>query len=241
MAEFNSKDAELGAIAAKCLESTPPFHATFSHTIRSKTYAFLIDGPIAYFVISDDKLEKSEVFAFLASVRDAFVKDFDGGNKLERLSSHCFQGEFSPIFRQLIGPALYHMDGIESPMGHRIGENGSFQFGSGPIRGRGRLSGEKGSGKMKNALLEEFKIGGRNGEKEVDHSNSNAIGLSPAEFSPNAHKNRGLYSGESNRHQNAKKVWKKQVWVILSLDLIACAILFVVWLCVCSGLKCMDS
>lgn len=239
LAEFNSKDAELGAIAAKCLENTPPYHATFCHTIRSKTYAFLIDGPIAYFVIADDKLEKSEGFAFLESVKDAFVKDFNGGSKLERLSSHCFQGEFSPIFRQLIGPALYHMDGVESPMGHRIGENGGSQFGSGPIRGRGRLSGDRGSGKMKNAVLEEFKAGGRNGEKEVDHNNSNAIGLSP-EFSPIGHKNRG-FSGELTRHRDAKKVWKKQVWVILSLDLIACAILFVVWLCVCSGLKCMES
>ncbi|KAH6760486.1 hypothetical protein C2S51_017435 [Perilla frutescens var. frutescens] len=240
LAEFNSKDAELGAIAAKCLERTPPFHATFSHTVRSKTYSFLIDDPFVYFVISDEKMENWEVFAFLRSVKDAFVKDFNGENKLDRLSSRCFQGEFSPIFRQLIGPALYDMDGIESPKGQRMGENGSFQYGSGPIRGRGRLSGDKGSGKMKNALLEEFKIGGRNGEKEVGDNRANAIGLSP-EFSPTNHKNRGLYSGELNCHQKAKKVWKKQVWVILSLDLIACAILFVVWLWVCSGLKCMES
>ncbi|XP_057798781.1 phytolongin Phyl2.2 [Salvia miltiorrhiza] len=242
LTEFNSKDAELGEIAAKCLENTPPFHATFSHTVRSKTYSFMIDEPFAYFVITDEKLEKSEGFAFLESVRDAFVKDFNGVNKLDRLSSHCFQGEFNPIFRQLLGPALYHMDGIESPRGQRIGENGSFQYGSGPIRGRSRLSGDKGSGKMKNALLEEFKIGGRNGEKEVDDNSGNASGnCSSPSFSPTSHKNRGLYSGELNCHQKAKKVWKKQVWVILSLDLIACAILFVVWLWVCSGLKCMES
>lgn len=240
LAEFNSRDAALGAIAAKCLEKTPPFHATFSHTVRSKTYAFLIDEPFVYFVIFDEKLENSEGFAFLESVRGAFAKDFNGEKKLEKLSSHCFQGEFNPIFRQLIGPALYHMDGIESPIGQRIGENGSFQYGSGPIRGRGRLSGDKGCSKMKNALLEELKIGGRNGEKEVDDNSSNASGMSP-EFSPIMHKNRGLYSGEMSCHQKAKKVWKKQVWVILSLDLIACAILFVVWLWVCSGLKCMES
>ncbi|KAL1553118.1 phytolongin Phyl2.2-like [Salvia divinorum] len=242
LAEFNSKDAELGAIAAKCLENTPPLHATFSHTVRSKTYAFLIDEPFSYFVIYDEKLEKSEGFAFLGSVRDAFVKDFDGVSKLDRLSSHCFQGEFNPIFRQLLGPAMYQMDGIESPMGHRIGENGSFHCGSGPIRGRSRLGVDKGFVKMKNALLEEFKIGGRNGEKEVNDNtgNTTAICSSPG-FSPTSHKNRGLYSGELNCHQKAKKVWKKQVWVILSLDLIACAILFVVWLWVCRGLKCMES
>lgn len=236
LAEFNSKDAALGAIAAKCLEKTPPFHATFTHTVRSKTYTFLIDEPFVYFVISDEKLEKSEGLAFLKSVRDAFVKDFKGEKKLEKLSSHCFQGEFNPVFRQLVGTALYHMDGIESPTGQRIGESGIFQCGSGPIRGRAKPNGEKGLNKMKNRLLEELKIR----EKEIDENRGNGIGLSP-EFSPITHKNRGLYSGELTGHQKAKKVWKKQVWLVLSLDLIACAILFVVWLWVCSGFKCMES
>ncbi|KAG6391545.1 hypothetical protein SASPL_149301 [Salvia splendens] len=244
LAEFNSKDAELGAIAAKCIEKTPPLHATFSHTVRSQTFTFMIDEPFAYFLISDEKLKKSEGLTFLGSVRDAFVKDFNGVSKLERLSSHCFQGEFSPVFRQLIGPALYHMDVIESPKGQRMGENGSFQYGSGPIRGRSRLSGDKGTSKMKkNAVLEEFKMDGkRNGEREVDDSSGNATPVCPSPgFSSTSHKNRGLYSGELNCQQKAKKVWKKQVWVILSLDLIACAILFVVWLWVCRGLKCMES
>ncbi|OIV98019.1 hypothetical protein TanjilG_16856 [Lupinus angustifolius] len=39
--------------------------------------------------------------------------------------------------------------------------------------------------------------------------------------------------------QKAKHIWKKHVWVVLLLDLFVCAILFVVWLLVCSGFKCM--
>ncbi|KAL8537986.1 hypothetical protein ACS0TY_000075 [Phlomoides rotata] len=220
LAEFNPKDAALGAIAAKCLEKTPPFHATFTHTVRSKTYAFLIDDPFVYFLISDEKLEKSEGLAFLKSVRDAFVEDFQGQSRLEKLTSHCFQGEFSPVFRQLLAPAMYIIDGIESPIGQRIGESGRIA----------KASGDNGTNKMKNRFLEGV-IGRRN--KEVDENNGNGSVFSP-EFS---HKNRGFYS---NDHQKAKKVWKKQVWIVLLLDLMACMILFVVWLWICSGLKCME-
>ncbi|KAI3457997.1 hypothetical protein Pfo_014660 [Paulownia fortunei] len=240
LAEFNSEDAALGAIAAKCLDKTPPLHATFTHTVRSRTYTFLIDKPFVYFVISDEKLEKSEGLAFLKSVRDAFGEVYKGERKLEKLSSHCFQGEFNPVFRQLLGPALYHMDGIGSPTGQRIGQSGILQSGSGPIRGRAKLNGEKGLNKMKNRLLGELKIGRRNGEKENDENGGNGIGLS-REFSLLMHKNGGLYSAELTGHQKARKVWKKQVWIVLSLDLIVCAILFAVWLWVCSGLKCIES
>ncbi|XP_027338961.1 phytolongin Phyl2.2 [Abrus precatorius] len=39
--------------------------------------------------------------------------------------------------------------------------------------------------------------------------------------------------------QKAKHVWKKHVWVVLLLDLFVCAVLFVIWLWVCSGFKCI--
>lgn len=42
-----------------------------------------------------------------------------------------------------------------------------------------------------------------------------------------------------NDRQKAKHVWKKHVWVVLLLDLFVCAVLFVIWLWVCSGFKCM--
>ncbi|KAL0340966.1 UNVERIFIED_CONTAM: Phytolongin Phyl2.2 [Sesamum radiatum] len=73
LAEFNSKDAALGEIAAKCLEVTPPFHAMFTHTVRSRTYTFLIEDPFVFFAIFDEKMETAERLAFLKSVRDAFA------------------------------------------------------------------------------------------------------------------------------------------------------------------------
>ncbi|CAA0813024.1 SNARE-like superfamily protein [Striga hermonthica] len=231
LAEFNSRDAALGAVAARCLLHAPPHHAAFSHTVRSRTYSFLIDAPFVYFAISDDRLETSEGQAFLRNVRDTFrrVSAAGGRRKLERLSSHCFQGEFNPVFRQLLGPALYHTDGIGSPS-PSVGGSGSGRV------GRGLVADQKAVRKMKNRLLGKF-----NGEKENDENGGNGIGLS-REFSLVVNKNGELYPVQMvQQHQKARKIWKKHVWVVLSLDVIICLILFGVWLWVCSGLQCMES
>ncbi|KAL3653642.1 hypothetical protein CASFOL_003323 [Castilleja foliolosa] len=223
IAEFNSNDAALGPIAANCLTKTPPFHTTFTHTIRSRTYTFLIDEPLVYFAIFDDKLETSEGLAFLKNVRSAFRGFFiNGGNrKLEKLTSHCFQGEFNPVFRQLLAPAPYHTDGFGSPT-------------QSVITTRPKPRPEKAVQKMKNILLGKTKNNDENG--------GSGIGLS-GEFPIVKHKNRDLLrAAEMNgKHERANKVWKRHVWVVLSLDLMICAIMFGVWLCVCNGLTCLET
>lgn len=233
LTEFNSKDAALGAIAVRCLEKTPPFHSTFTHTIRSKTYAFLIDEPFVYFVISHDKLENSEALGFLKSLRDAFGEVLKNEKKLKKLSSYCYQGEFNPVFHQLLGSGLDPTDGISSPMGQRMGQSGILHCGL-------QFNGDNGWKKMKNWLFGEFNSGMRNREEENYHNGGKGIGLS-REFSLISHENGGLYSPEFMGLQNSKKVWKKQVLFVLSLDFIVCVILFVVWLWICSGFECMAS
>lgn len=42
-----------------------------------------------------------------------------------------------------------------------------------------------------------------------------------------------------NDRQKAKHIWKKHVWIVLLLDLFVCAVLFMIWLWVCSGFQCM--
>lgn len=238
LAEFNTKDAALGAVAEKCLEKTPPHHATFTHTVRSSTYAFLIVEPFAYFAIFDEKLEKSDGLAFLESVRDAFPGVCKGEI---RFSPHCFQGEFNPVFRLLLGPGLENLELIGSPNGQRLGESGVLQVGPGHIRGRSKLNGDMELTKSKSRLNREFSISRRSVEMKVSDENwGKGAGLS-SDFSSITPKNGGFYSGEISGHQKAKKVWKKQVWIILSLDVFICLVLFVVWLWVCRGFKCIDS
>ncbi|BAT78838.1 hypothetical protein LR48_Vigan04g153800 [Vigna angularis] len=56
---------------------------------------------------------------------------------------------------------------------------------------------------------------------------SDDVSLSPLKHQPH------------DRHTKAKHVWKKHVWLLLLLDLFVCAVLFLIWLWVCSGFKCM--
>ncbi|XP_073127946.1 phytolongin Phyl2.2-like [Henckelia pumila] len=233
LTEFNSKDAALGAIAVRCLEKNPPFHSTFTHTIRSKTYTFLIDEPFVYFVISHEKLENSEALVFLKSLRDAFGEVLNNEKNLKKLSSYCYQGEFNPVFHQLLGSGLGQTDGISSPMGQRMGQSGILHYGL-------HFDGGNGWKKMTNWLFGEFNSGRRDTEENYHNNGGKGIGLS-REFSLISHKNAGLYSPELMGLQNAKKVWRKQVWVVLSLDFIVCVILFVVWLWICSGFECIAS
>ncbi|KAF2291899.1 hypothetical protein GH714_036046 [Hevea brasiliensis] len=82
----------------------PPHHSIFSHTIRKKTYAFLIHEPFAYFAIFDEDLEKSESMWFLDRVKVAF-EEFIASNPIKdfaKLTSLCFQGQFYPIFREIL-------------------------------------------------------------------------------------------------------------------------------------------
>ncbi|XP_051143012.1 phytolongin Phyl2.2-like isoform X2 [Andrographis paniculata] len=221
----NSKDPTFGATAAKCLENTPPHHATFVHTVRSRSYTFLIDNSFVYFAIFDERLGKSEGLGFLKSVKDAFAEVFDADRNMDNFNPLCFQKDLSPVFRRLIGPAS------EQP---RMDQTDVLPCGSGHFRERPRSSnGEGGINKISSRLPGELSIGRGNGENE-----GNGIELSH-KFPVMLHRNGGLYSPDMAGHQRAKKVWKKQVWVVLSLDLMICVMLFGVWLWLCRGLECI--
>uniref|UniRef100_A0A5B7C071 Longin domain-containing protein n=1 Tax=Davidia involucrata TaxID=16924 RepID=A0A5B7C071_DAVIN len=230
LAEFNTKDADLGALAAKCLVKTPPLHTMFSHTIRKKTYMFLIHNPFVYFGIFDENLENSECLSFLESVKDAFneITESDSIKRLDKLSSHCFQGEFNPVFHQLLASPA-DLEVLHSPREVlKHGGNGSSDWSRGkkiglvPLLGGDRCKILKKKKKKKRL------------ENKVDVS-YDGIGLS-REFTVSMQKSAYSDSG----YQMAKRVWKKHVWVVLLLDLIVCSILFGIWLWICRGFKCME-
>ncbi|KAF3666185.1 hypothetical protein CQW23_07800 [Capsicum baccatum] len=247
LAEINSKDADLGSLALKCLEKTPPFHTFFSHTIRNRTYTFLIENPFVFFAIFDEKIEKSDGVAFLKGVNGAFsevIERSSGKKRLDKLHSHCFQGELNPVFHQLLessndvdeeGSSNSSRSEVDHGRSASLDSMKGKKIGSMPL-----LADAANSLKLKKKrIFGQFKK--RNdeiGEKKVD--------VSDRDFSVVMQKN-GLIHGEGghlhhhHHHQKAKKVWKKQVWVVLSLDLMVCTILFIVWLCVCRGFKCIDA
>ncbi|XP_059304580.1 phytolongin Phyl2.2-like [Lycium ferocissimum] len=252
LAEINSKDADLGSLALKCLEKTPPLHTFFSHTIRNRTYVFLIENPFVFFAIFDEKIEKSDGLLFLRRVKDAFgevIERSSGKKRLDKIHSHCFQGELNPVFHQLLDSSIDVDEGGNSPRSEldHNGRSASLdsmkgkKIGSMPL-----LADAANSLKLKKKrFFGHFKKRSEDigGEKKVDVCGDGGMRLS-REFSVVMQKNGGLVhhgEGGGGHHQKAKKVWKKQVWVVLSLDLIVCTILFIVWLCVCRGFKCIDA
>lgn len=239
LAEFISKDEDLGAIALKCLEKTPQFHSMYSHTVRNKTYLYLIDDPFVYFGIFDANLQKPLCVSFLKSVIVSFIRFLDQNavKRLDGLKPHCFQGEFYPVFHQLVVAPL----GVESldcgklVVSDDSGSSSSVRenrVGLTPLLG----GAEKNVIKKKRRIFGEVSGGKKEipKENEVDMSCDDGIALSRDFSLVSSHKD-GLFVVDK-----AKRVWKKQLWVVLSLDLIVCCIMFAIWLGICRGFKCIS-
>ncbi|CAH9059015.1 unnamed protein product [Cuscuta epithymum] len=226
LAEFNSNDADLGALAVGCLEKTPPFHSIYTHTVRRRTYTFLIESPFVYFAVFDEKLDKYDGVDFLKAVKEGF-EAFVGGRSAKKCDSHCFQGEFNPVFHNLLASMAEREEPPPlSPRKMSHESSGSTESLCGYRTGTTPLFNE-----TTNYLKKKKK------KRLLDGENDDASELS-REFSVPMHKS-AAFSGELG-YQRAKRVWKRHVWVVLALDLIVCIILFIIWLWVCRGLKCID-
>lgn len=234
LAEFLSKNEDLGAIALKCLEKTPRFHSMYSHTVRNRTYLYLIDDPFVYFGIFDVNLEKPLCASFLKSVIVSFNRILmkNSIKRLDGLKPHCFQGEFHPVFSQLVASPL----GVESPdSGKLVMSEGDDSGSSISVReNRVGLTPLLG-GSEKNVIKKKRRFFGEmSGGKEVEVSCDDGIALS-REFSlVSSHKD-GLFVVDK-----AKRVWKRQLWMVLWLDLVVCCIMFAIWLGICRGFKCIS-
>ena len=188
------------------------------------------------------------------SVKDAF-NEVAGTNsrkkRLECLSSHCFQGEFNPVFHHLLASgdmeaSISRSTETQSANGRNGSTDSSVLGGSAPAGRPLLLNGPNNLMKKKKRFSLGECLVSPTGNDKVDDKyfrgsdgpDDGLIGLD-TEFRVVMNKN-GLCTGEMG-NQKVKKVWKKHVWVVLSMDLIICTILFVVWLCVCRGFKCVDS
>lgn len=253
LAEFNSVDPDLQTLALKCLEKAPALHSMFSHTVRKRTYTFLLDepDPYIYFAIFDEKMERYETLWFLNRVKEAFkgmirndpIKNFDD------LSSLCFQGEFNPVFRQLLShpvePEQLNLD-LNSSLPQNVLKDKRNLSLDCSTRGKRIVSlpllGKPGKGLKKKKRLS----GEVNGDTR-DHLMENKVvdvsddgGSQTRDFPASMQKNGGYLGDMGAGRQKAKQVWKQQVWMVLILDLCVCSVLFGVWLWICRGFRCVD-
>lgn len=236
LAEF-TRESNLDDLAFRCIEKAPPHHSIFSHTIRNRAYTFLIEGPFVYFGIFHEDLNKSEVCGFLNRSKRVF-EDFLESESLkgfENFTSYCFQSQFDSTFRHLLASNL-----------NKISSNA--------LKGTQRSSLDSSKRKQipliskfsnPGSLMKKKKkvIGDTNGEggkyamdDSVDQYDDNN-GLCSRDITLLMQKN-GSHIIE---RQKAKQVWQKHVWVVLSIDLFVCLVLFAIWLWVCRGFQCIES
>ncbi|XP_041015670.1 phytolongin Phyl2.2-like [Juglans microcarpa x Juglans regia] len=232
-----TREPDLEPLAIKCIEKSPPHHSMFFHTIRSRTYTFLIQDPFVYFAVFDEDLAQSDGLWFLKHLKGSFEEIVEGGalKGLDNINSLCLQRQCDSIFR---GTTTLNLSMVNVSPGTepKVSRNTSLDsvkemkmvittlLGSNPCKS---LKKKKKKKKM-------------NGDAKGDDVLQNMVYV--------AHDINGVYKdfslpvqkGFANDRQKAKQLWRKHVWFVLLLDLFVCSVLFVIWLWVCQGFKCIE-
>ncbi|XP_054788936.1 phytolongin Phyl2.2-like [Prosopis cineraria] len=238
LAQHGSKEPHIEELAAKCLEQAPLHHCMFSHSVKNRTYAFLIDQAFVYFAIFDEKLLKSEALWFLDRIKCALNAILKGRSITDSddFSPLCFQAQFDPIFGESMTSDLES----EKPLQGQNKDDRKPSVGS--VKGKKSMmvplleQPSKSLKKKRRVSVEGNVMDGKDAAMENKLEMGDDINCCTRDFALSAPK------GRANDRQKAKQIWKKHVCVVLLLDVLVCAMLFVIWLWVyCRGYKCMQS
>ncbi|XP_010555732.1 PREDICTED: phytolongin Phyl2.2-like isoform X2 [Tarenaya hassleriana] len=243
LAEFSSKEPGIEALALRCIESAPPNHSMFSHTVRKRTYTFSIHDPFVYFAILDEDVEKSESLWLLNRLKSTMEDLIKAGSvdSLDNPSPHCLQSKLDPVFAEIMGFDLnldMDMDLVGSPrsVGRDSSRNPSIDSSKGRRAAMIPLLGKPFKVlKKKKRLHTETKdedAAVKDSERKLDFCGDGGNGVSSKEL-----RNGLLHDHHS---QKAKQMWKKHVWVVLTFDVLICVVLFGIWLWVCQGFQCIE-
>lgn len=229
LAEFSSKEEPgIEALALRCIENVPPHHSMVSHTVRKRTYAFIVDGLFSYFAILDDVVAKSEslwLFGRLKSATEALVADGSASDSLDNPTRHCLQSKLDPVFAEIFGGGGDKDLESESESGAREIKDPSLDS----------SEGRKGCslpllGKPLRVLKNKKRLQTEGNEKKVD--------LGGGVISKGLRN--GLLHDHHHHRQKAKQIWRKHVWIVLMFDVCVCLVLFGIWLWVCQGFQCIQ-
>ncbi|XP_026440409.1 phytolongin Phyl2.2-like [Papaver somniferum] len=250
LSELNmAGDTDIEKIASKCLEKAPNLHQKFSQTTSTKTYSFLVDGLFTYFAIfqkntipnvDGSERDLSRGLDFLALVKEAFVANVCNNEQGPiDMAPGCYNEEFGPIFQELLLSFTEESSLISSPDAlSNASRNESLDSRSStgskicstPLLGR---SENKSSIGMKNK---------KKNKKSTDHKEGEFIHgiVQGANASNRITLSRECsYVDEVRLQQEARKKWRENVRIVLLVDLVICCILFLAWLFICDGFKCV--
>ncbi|KAK1276183.1 putative VAMP-like protein [Acorus gramineus] len=233
--QTTGSDREVDRLAALCLENAPPFHARYFHTASNRTFAFLMSDDHVYFTITDARLSNPEILKLLTHLRELFVRPPPWRGK-------SVDEELVPVIQRLI-TSLESVPRIgcedRTADGGQESVNGSTD--GAPLLGRPSKNERK---KMKDRGVDAREGGSdeRTVRIDVDHeshgANSGVSGGGGSGAVISLQK-----SSSSNRvraQQGARRVWWRQVRIIVAIDVVVCLLLFGVWLAVCKGFRCVS-
>ncbi|GLU16303.1 hypothetical protein SLE2022_327420 [Rubroshorea leprosula] len=255
---YSRGDHEIEALAALCLERTPPFHKWYFETIGRKTFGFLIEDGCVYFTIVGKGLANLNVLQFLEHVRDEFKKVGKRGfrGSFSNMNLSTVQEQLMPVIRNLIAslehvsqsdsdwkaktPSLDHLGLSPSPsdVNAQIDAASSTMV---PLLGKPSKQEKKKQKEHSIAVrdieLEEHRKSTERGVR-ADLGPLDSINHNEAGSSISLDKDFGSTRVRSGP-QNIRKKWWRQVRIVLAIDAAVCLVLFAIWLSVCRGLTCL--
>ncbi|XP_009759315.1 phytolongin Phyl1.1-like [Nicotiana tabacum] len=214
----NGEDLEIENLAALCLERIPPFHKWYFQTMAKKIFGFLIEvDEHVYFAIVDEGLGNVEVLRFLEQLRDEFRKLSKKGScwTMSNLNSLCLQEKSIPVilpYRNVNG----QIEGCALTKVLLLGK---------PSR-------------QEKKKKKDHVIAMRDNEVEEEQKSTEQVMVDSAVPPILSQKELSLVRTIS-RSQNFQRRWCRHVRIVLAIDAMVCLVLFVIWLVICEGTKCL--
>jgi hypothetical protein len=220
--QYNRNRAEIGSLAALCLEQTPPYHKWYFHTVGTRTFGFMMSDNCTYFVIVEPTTGSIALHDFLNRVRQVFI----------RVSKRNLERTLIPVIAEFV-ESLEQMQGNE---GSIVNSDESFHEQEVVVRGHTkRKKREKKDKKEKRNEIEMEEIAiVREGEGRDRVVRMDVLGNG---------EERGMDGIERNRMRRQlsgrRAVWCSHVKIVAVVDTVVCLVLLGIWLVVCKGFKCV--
>lgn len=223
---YNGGDRELESLAGLCLEKAPPFHAWYFQTTRGRTYGFLMEDGHVYFAICDAILGNTKLLRFLEHLRDGFKRGLKSG----------LQEELVPVIRRLISS----LESVSRPAG---GGGGVMAEGASSSQvstsTKAPLLGRVGSGKHERKKMQDRTIEiAEDPDEGPSEKGGRADGPLALVGAISLQKSSSFTRLRSQ--QMARRLWCRQVRIVVAIDVLICLVLFAVWLGICRGLRCVS-
>ncbi|CAA2987123.1 phytolongin [Olea europaea subsp. europaea] len=250
---YNDADHEIENLAALCLEMTPPYHRWYFQTMNKKTFGFLMEDGYVYFAIVNESLGNPGFLRFLENLKDEFrkVAKRSSNRSMSNLNSVCLQEQLVPAIKSMVA-SLEQLSVTGSEWQAETSElsPSPSNNANGPIETRasstkapllGKLSKQE-KKQMKEHVIVMKHIELEEHRKSTDRvmvdsgaidSNDQGPSVSPVSL----HKDIGSMRRSSS--QNFQKKWCRHVRIVLAIDALVCLLLFLVWLGICHGVKCI--